>query len=61
LGQHPCIEPFRPPRINGLVGRYYSPKTSALDEADGKAYILPLLFVKRISDVWAEEHAFPLL
>ena len=30
---------------------------SAIDRADWKAYILPLLFFKRISDVWDEEAA----
>ena len=30
---------------------------SAVDRTDWKAYILPLLFFKRISDVWAEETA----
>lgn len=30
---------------------------SAVDRADWKAYILPLLFFKRISDVWDEETA----
>jgi len=30
---------------------------SAVDRTDWKAYILPLLFFKRISDVWDEEHA----
>src|SRR2546422_6990575 len=28
---------------------------SAVDRTDWKAYILPLLFFKRISDVWGEE------
>jgi len=30
---------------------------SAVDRTDWKAYILPLLFFKRISDVWDEELA----
>jgi type I restriction enzyme M protein len=30
---------------------------SAVDRTDWKGYILPLLFFKRISDVWDEEHA----
>src|SRR4051794_28624764 len=30
---------------------------SAVDRTDWKAYILPLLFFKRISDVWDEETA----
>ena len=30
---------------------------SAVDRTDWKAYILPLLFLKRISDVWDEETA----
>tara|TARA_B100000676_G_scaffold180776_1_gene177437 strand:- start:2895 stop:3080 length:186 start_codon:yes stop_codon:yes gene_type:complete len=30
---------------------------SAVDRADWKGYILPLLFFKRISDVCDEEHA----
>ena len=30
---------------------------SPIDRADWKAYILPLLFFKRISDVWDEEAA----
>ena len=29
---------------------------SAVDRTDWKAYILPLLFFKRISDVWDEEY-----
>ena len=29
----------------------------AVDRTDWKGYILPLLFFKRISDVWDEEHA----
>ncbi len=29
---------------------------SAVDRTDWKAYILPLLFFKRLSDVWDEEH-----
>jgi type I restriction enzyme M protein len=29
---------------------------SAVDRTDWKGYILPLLFFKRISDVWDEEH-----
>lgn len=28
---------------------------SAVDRTDWKAYILPLLFFKRLSDVWDEE------
>ena len=32
-------------------------RSSAVDRTDWKAYILPLLFLKRISDVWDEEHA----
>ena len=31
---------------------------SAVDRTDWKGYILPLLFFKRISDVWDEETAF---
>jgi type I restriction enzyme M protein len=30
---------------------------SAVDRTDWKGYILPLLFFKRISDVWDEETA----
>ena len=30
---------------------------SAIDRTDWKGYILPLLFFKRISDVWDEETA----
>ena len=30
---------------------------SAVDRTDWKGYILPLLFFKRIRDVWDEEHA----
>ena len=30
---------------------------SAVDRTDWKAYILPLLFFKRICDVWDEEEA----
>ena len=30
---------------------------SAVDRTDWKAYILPLLFFKRLSDVWDEELA----
>ena len=30
---------------------------SAVDRTDWKAYILPLLFFKRLSDVWDEETA----
>ena len=30
---------------------------SAVDRTDWKGYILPLLFCKRISDVWDEETA----
>jgi len=30
---------------------------SAVDRTDWKAYILPLLFFKRVSDVWDEETA----
>ena len=30
---------------------------SAVDRTDWKGYILPLLFFKRISDVWDEESA----
>ena len=30
---------------------------SAVDRTDWKGYILPLLFFKRICDVWDEEHA----
>ena len=30
---------------------------SAVDRTDWKGYILPLLFFKRISNVWDEEHA----
>ena len=30
---------------------------SAVDRTDWKGYILPLLFLKRISDVWGEETA----
>src|SRR3954453_17520041 len=30
---------------------------SAVDRTDWKSYILPLLFFKRICDVWDEEHA----
>ena len=30
---------------------------SAVDRTDWKGYILPLLFFKRISDVWDEENA----
>ena len=30
---------------------------SAVDRTDWKAYILPLLFFKRVCDVWDEEHA----
>ena len=30
---------------------------SAVDRTDWKGYILPLLFVKRVSDVWDEETA----
>ena len=30
---------------------------SAVDRTDWKGYILPLLFFKRISDVWDEEQA----
>ena len=29
-----------------------------IDAGDYKQYIFPLLFFKRISDVWDEEHAF---
>ena len=32
-------------------------RSSAIDRTDWKAYILPLLFFKRISDVWDEETA----
>ena len=30
---------------------------SPVDRTDWKSYILPLLFFKRICDVWDEEHA----
>jgi type I restriction enzyme M protein len=32
-------------------------RRSAVDRTDWKGYILPLLFFKRISDVWDEETA----
>lgn len=32
---------------------------SAVDRTDWKAYILPLLFFKRICDVWDEKQTIP--
>ena len=46
---------------NQLMARLWSASNilrgSAADRTDWKGYILPLLFFKRISDVWDEETA----
>jgi len=48
-------------RSNNLRSRLWEAanilRGSAVDRTDWKGYILPLLFFKRISDVWDEEHA----
>ncbi len=53
--------PPQPLTLNGLKSELWACaeilRGSAVDRTDWKAYILPLLFFKRISDVWDEEAA----
>src|SRR6187200_2077234 len=50
----------RGPTQQELEGRLWAAANSLrgpVDPADFKAYIFPLLFYKRVSDAWDDEHA----
>src|SRR3954451_14401528 len=44
------------PELEQYLGRAADLLRGSIDQADFKAYIFPLMFFKRISDVYAEEY-----
>ena len=51
----PVVQSLSLPELEQYLGRAADLLRGSIDQADFKAYIFPLMFFKRISDVYAEE------
>jgi type I restriction system adenine methylase HsdM len=51
-----CIEPITLPELESHLARAADLLRGAVDQADFKAFIFPLMFFKRISDTYLEEY-----
>jgi type I restriction system adenine methylase HsdM len=55
-----CQEPLTLSELENHLGKAADQLRGAIDQADFKAYIFPLMFFKRISDVYLEEYGLAL-